>query len=283
MNLKNKKILWLCDYTNVEVPAGGAEITDSYIIEAGRQKGYQITVARPCSLRSNLLANSDLVIFSNCYEFPKPARNRVMQEKPYVVYSHDSGRWMDVVKSHPDMMKNTLGTIFLSPLHRDCFKKYLKYADNVLLVPPHIPLEFFDRGQERVNKIMFVGNLHDGKGLPEIIDYARKHKEMIFDFYYQRASGIWTKQLQQLRNCNLIGYVPKESIYNNYNRYKYFIHIPRHYEAFGRAVGEAYLCGCELIVNNKVGAISYGWDYRTFREQTMRAHFIFWEELGKIV
>jgi glycosyltransferase involved in cell wall biosynthesis len=282
MKLAGRRILWLTDYTVAEVSAGGAEITDSYVIQAGKQLGYDIQVCRPCDLRSNVLDKSDLVIFSNCYEFPQPARQRIMAEKPYVVYSHDSGRWIRVLEKNQDMIKNAEAAVFLSPLHRDCFKKFISEEDNILLVPPHIPYTFYDNGQKRVNKIMFVGNIHQGKGVDDIINYAKKHPELIFDFYYKRNCGILLRQLRALKNCNLIGYVPKEGIYNNYNKYAYFIHIPVHQESFGRAVGEAYLCGCKLIVNERVGAMSYGWDYKTFREKTMRAHFLFWEELGKI-
>jgi len=281
MKLKNKNLLWLTDYTVKEVPAGGAEITDSYVIQAGKSLGYSIQVCCPSNLRSNILEKSDLVIFSNCYEFPKPARQMIMEEKPYVVYSHDSGRWMEVVKRSPNMMKNAQANIFLSPLHRDCFSKFLVGAKNILLVPPHIPVEFYDRGAQRVNKIIFVGNIHEGKGICEIIQYAKDNPCMVFDFYYKRGVSYLIRQLKALNNCNLVGYVPKEAIYNNYNKYKYFIHIPQHYESFGRAVGEAYLCGCEIIVNKRVGAVSYDWDYQTFRKRTMHAHFIFWEKLSK--
>lgn len=283
MSLKGKKILWLTDYTTVEVPAGGAEITDSYVIAAGQALGYEIEVARPCNLRSNVLERNDIVVFSNCYEFPKPARDRVMATKPYIVYSHDSGRWMEVLKKHPEMMQGAKATVFLSPLHRDCFQKFLKGVKNILLIPPHIPYEFYDKGHERINKVMFVGNIHEGKGVAEIIEFARTNKDMLFDFYYNRSSNVLLSQLKKLPNCKLVGYVPKEEIYNNYNKYKYFIHIPRHYESFGRAVGEAFLCGCELIVNERVGAVSYGWDYQTFRENAMRAHFMFWEKLEETV
>jgi len=283
MSLKKKKVLWLTDYTNIEVPAGGAEITDSYVIQAGRALGYDITISRPCSLRSNLLTESDLIIFSNCYEFTKPVRDKVIAEKPYVVYSHDSGRWMSVLKDTPEMMQKAVATIFLSPLHRECFNKFLTDARNIFLVPPHIPYTFYDQGQARINKIMFVGNIHTGKGVEEIIQYAKENPHLIFDFYYQRHDGRLYNQLKILKNCNLIGYVPKEQIYENYNRYRYFIHIPRHYESFGRAVGEAYLCGCKLVVNERVGAMSYEWDYQTFREMTMQAHFMFWRKLESIL
>lgn len=281
-NFENKKVLWLTDHTVEDVPAGGAEITDSYVIKAGRQLGFDIDVIRPCNLRSNRLDRSDLVIFSNCYKFAEAARNRIMETKPYIVYSHDSGRWAHVLKAHPDMMKNALATIFLSPLHKACFNKFLVGAKNVLLVPPYIPYTFHDKGLSRLNKIMFVGNIHDGKGIPAIIDYAKNNPDMIFDFYFKRHSDSLRSQLRQLKNCNLKGYVPKEEIYYNYNRYKYFIHIPKHSESFGRAVGEAFLCGCKLIVNNRVGALSYNWDYKTFRQKTSQSHFTFWENLTKI-
>ena len=248
MELKNLRVLWLADYTNIEVPAGGAEITDSHIIKAGKQLGYDITVVRPCNLRCDTVDKSDLVIFSNCYEFAKPSREYIMKSKPYVVYSHDSGRWLKVLKETPNMMKNALATIFLSPLHRDCFKKFLPADDKILLVPPHIPFTFYDTGCERVNKFMFVGNIHEGKGVDDVISFAKDNPTMIIDFYFNRYCASLKRTLNSLKNCNLIGYVPKEKIQENFNKYKYFIHIPRHYESFGRAVGEAYLCGCNLVL-----------------------------------
>lgn len=279
MNLEDKKILWLTDYTNKEVPAGGAEITDSYIINAGRYMGYDLEVCRPCDLRSPSVEKADLVIFSNCYEFKKPARRYIMQNKKYIAYSHDSGRWMDVLRAHPDMFKNSLMNIFLSPLHRDCFKKYLEQSSPVSCVPPHIPLQFYDKGHEKKNRIMFVGNIHDGKGIPSVIEYARENPETIIDFYFHRYSSNLKRQLKNIKNCNLVGFVPKEQIHENYSKYKYFIHIPHHREAFGRAVGEAFLSGCKLIVNDRVGATSYGWNYRDFRKNTAKAHFLFWKTI----
>lgn len=283
MKLSNIKILWLTDYTVREVPAGGAEITDSWILKAARISGYSVDVCRPVELKSNNLEEADLVIFSNNYEFPKAARDRIMETKPYIVYSHDSGRWMDVFKTHPDMCKNAVGTIFLSPLHQKSLEKFLTGAKNVVCVPPHIPLEFHDKGQSRENKIMFVGNIHDGKGIPEVMKFAKEHPGIHLDFYYQRGQNHFIAELKRIRNCHMVGYVPREVIYENYNRYKYFIHIPRHSESFGRAVGEAYLSGCQLIVNQKVGACSYNWDYRTFREMTANAHFLFWEQVEKMI
>lgn len=283
MNIEKLNILWLTDYTDREVPAGGAEITDAWILKAARMLNYNVSVIRPKDLRSNILEPADLVIFSNNYEFPGPARTKIMDTKPYIVYSHDSGRWLDVVRKKPEMCQKALGSIFLSPLHQQTFEKFLFGAKNVHCVPPHIPLEFHDKGLPRENKVMFVGNIHDGKGIPEVIKWAREHPNIHVDFYYNRGQQHYIAELKTLKNCHMVGYVPRAVIYENYNRYKYFIHIPRHYESFGRAVGEAFLSGCQLIVNKKVGATSYGWDYQTFRETTANAHFLFWETVENIL
>ncbi len=42
-----------------------------------------------------------------------------------------------------------------------------------------------------------------------------------------------------------------------YNITKTLVHLPRCIESFGRGVAEALLCGCEVIVNENVGAMSY--------------------------
>jgi glycosyltransferase involved in cell wall biosynthesis len=283
MILRDLKLLWLCDYTIKEVPAGGAEITDDHIIRAGRSLGYDISVIRPSGLRSNCVESSDVIIFSNCYEFMSPARKSLIETKPYIVFTHDSGRWMSVVKEHPSMLKNSLANIFLSPLHRDCFKAYLPEQTNQnLLVPPHIPVDFYDMGRERVNRVMFAGNIHSGKGVQDIIEFAKVHPNIHIDFFYNRSQSNLVAQLKQLKNCHLKGYRPKEEIFECYNKYKYFMHIPQHQEAFGRAVGEAFLCGCDLIVNDRVGAMSYGWDYSVFREKTLYSQFTFWHDLERI-
>lgn len=283
MDISKIKILWITDYTIKEVPAGGAEITDSWILKAASILSYNVSVIRPVDLRTDVLDSCDLVIFSNNYDFTSAARSEIMRRKPYIVYSHDSGRWMDVLRSNSNMFENALGSIFLSPLHCDTFNRYLGNTNKIFCIPPHISLDFKDKGLNRENRIMFVGNIHDGKGIPDIISFAKENSNINIDFYFNRGQSGLLSDLKRLRNCHLIGYVPKEKIYENYNKYKYFIHIPRHYESFGRAVGEAFLSGCNIIVNDKVGACSYNWDYKLFRENTATSHFLFWETIENLI
>ncbi len=279
MSLKDKKILWITDHTTEDVPAGGAEITDSYIISAAKELGYTIEVCLSRRLRSYMLSENDIIILSNCYDVYRSVRDKIMQEKQYIIYSHDSGRWMSVMKENPELMKYSLINIFLSPLHRDCFTKYFNSYNDTLLVSPHIPFTFIDKGEKRLNRIMYAGNIHDGKGLNNIIEFAKNNKDINIDFYSNRGASYLKSELKRLKNCHLKGYIKKEEMADYYNKYKYFVHLPKDIEAFGRAVGEAILCGCKVISNSKIGALSYNWDYKNFRINTLYAHYYFWNEL----
>lgn len=283
MNSKGKKILWLADFFVQDVPAGGAEITDSYVILAGKDLGYDIRTITPNRIRSTDMSWCDIVVFSNNFNFPESVRRRIMIEKPYIVYSHDSGRWSYIAKKHPDFFQKAILNIFLSPLHRDQFSKYIKGLNNILCIPPYIPLYFYDRGYKRNGKILYAGNMHEGKGLFEIIEFAKEKPNISLDFYYHRGSETIINTLKRLKNCNLQGYIPKEEIWEKYNEYTYFMHIPQCSEAFGRAVAEAYLCGCKVIGNNRLGVFSYEWDYKALRENTLYADKLFWISIEKML
>jgi len=283
MKLKSKQVLWLSDYTIKEVPSGGAEITDNYVIEAAKSLGIPISVVIPKNLKASALDSSDLVVLSNCYEFPKPAIDKIIETKPFIIFCHDSGRWLHVAKKHPLMFQRAVASIFLSPNHRGMFKKFLDSSCKTLLIPPHISQDFYNRGEQRKDSVLFVGNIHDGKGVLEIIEIIKDNPATLFDFYYGRAERYLERQLKQFKNCNLKGFVNQKEMYNIYNLYKYFIHLPKCHEAFGRAVGEALLCGCEIIANNNIGALSYGWGYKEFRKNTLVSQFKFWEDLEKYI
>lgn len=276
------KIIWFTDFTTNEVPAGGAEITDSYIIQAGLDMGYSIQVVRPDFYRPEILNKTDLVIFSNNFEFPDNIKSGIMKRIPYVAYSHDIGRWGDVIRRNPDMFSKAKASIFLSPGHQDKFQRYLDKAKNVICIPPHIPEYFYDKGINRIGKVLYAGNLYDGKGIINVLDFVKANPNVRVDFYYQRFSQHILTALQSESRCSLRGYIPVEELNKTYNQYRYFIHLPKEYEAFGRASAEAYLSGCGMIINQKVGAFSYGWNLAQFRANTLYAHFDFWIRLRSL-
>ena len=57
-----------------------------------------------------------------------------------------------------------------------------------------------------------------------------------------------------------VGPVPYTEIPRWMNRAKNFIFLPRWPEPQGRVVSEAALCGCNIIANHNVGALTLGID-----------------------
>ena len=59
---------------------------------------------------------------------------------------------------------------------------------------------------------------------------------------------------------NYLGPVPYDQVPIYMNRAKNFVFLPRWPEPQGRVVAEAALCGCNIIGNENVGALSFGAD-----------------------
>jgi len=270
---------WIVDFTIKEIPTGGAELTDSFVIKAGRDLGFNIEIIRPDTFSS--LDKYDLLVVSNNYSFNNEQRNLICQHKNFICYNHDAGNWLRVAKSFPQLLKKAKLNIFLSPLHRRQFQAFT--MQDYIDIPPHFPFYFTDYGIPRNGRAVYAGNIHEGKGLWEIVKFAEQYPEIIIDFYYKRASHSILEKLKRLSNCNLCGFVPHEKMAEIYNKYTYLIHLPLCIDAYCRMVGEAFLCGCKLILNNRVGAKSFSWfgDYRKMRKYTLNSHYYFWEVLKK--
>jgi len=56
--------------------------------------------------------------------------------------------------------------------------------------------------------------------------------------------------------------IPGDMMPNTLNRTQHYIHMPRWPEPFGLIVAEAALCGCHIIVNDRVGAVSWKLDLK---------------------
>ena len=279
MKLKDLKILWLSDFDTQARPEGGAELTDSYVIEAGRELGF--TIEWKTSLHTDILQalkNSDLVIVSNFYYHDISLMVKVF-EKPFILYCHDTGNWMKRTKEFPSMFRKALFSIFLSPLHRKAFQNYINLSKTEC-IPPHFPKKFKITSLDRLNKAVYIGTLFHHKGILNIINYSKKNNLKV-DFYFKRYDDFLYSSLKREKNCELKGYIQHQNLPIILNQYKYFIHLSEGIEAFGRAVGEAFLCGCSLIINKNVGAMSYFWskDYKSFRQNTLYSHYKFWDIL----
>ena len=273
------KILWVTDYTIKERPAGGAELTDYFMIEYGIKKGHNISICLPGDYKNYNLDDYDLIVLSNNVLFPDNFRNEIFK-RDYVVYCHDSLGWKRIFNSDKRLFNSKLN-IFLSPLHRKSFGN----IENSICIPPYIPPNFSMPEKHTKNMVIYVGNLWDGvKGADNLYNFAKKHSEMKFYFCYKRKLPRYESILKALPNTVMKGYVEYNEVSELLKQAEYFIHLPNSVEAFGRATAEAFLSGCKMIINKNVGSFSYKWSkfYDYFRYKTLNSPNDFWGAIEHI-
>lgn len=235
------KIAWLNDFKIF----GGSEETQNRLLEISPYKTYFLT-------SKEFNTNYDLYILNNFRTFTKEQIDFICENK-FIAYWHDvlfeDGKQIKKIKD------NALANIFLSPLHKDVFEvKYGLVGDNTHIIPP-----IFSPKQPTTKKgregVCYYGSIWPHKGIDNLLLWARNNKTVI-DFYGD-GNSILVEQLKQSKYANYMGFADRSVLTN----YQYFIHLPDEIEAFGRSCFEAYLAGCHILHNNKIGAFTFDWDY----------------------
>jgi glycosyltransferase involved in cell wall biosynthesis len=150
-----------------------------------------------------------------------------------------------------NLHKNAILNVFLSPLHRQTTEKILRIKlENSFLLKPIIDTSMFKNNNIiRDIDYLYVGLISESKGLKEIKELYKKsnihlagpiHPDFKLDF------GIYHGKISYNQVPNLM------------NRAKNFICLPKWIEPQARVVSEAALCGCNIISNKNVGALSFG-------------------------
>jgi glycosyltransferase involved in cell wall biosynthesis len=142
--------------------------------------------------------------------------------------------------------------VYLSPLHQEITEKLLGgglLPSSHILKPMIDTSRFFNEGVERDIEYLFVGVIGEAKGLSEMRERFGKTDINMIGRLGPNVVLDFGKHL---------GHVPYEEIPRYMNRAKNFIFLPRWPEPQGRVVAEAALCGCNIIGNDNVGALSFG-------------------------
>ena len=142
-------------------------------------------------------------------------------------------------------------SMFASPLHRDEFERFINQPiDNCFLYAREIDTKKFNNlGVDRDIEYFTVGAMNHWKGTDIVVSQYKDQGLHIAGYGSTAFAGVVD-----------LGTVPHDDLPEIYNRTKNFVHLPRWNEAFGRTVAEAALCGCNIIGNENVGALSYGKD-----------------------
>ena len=112
---------------------------------------------------------------------------------------------------------------------------------------------FFNKNIERDIDFLFVGSVGEAKGLKELRERFENSNDKLTIIGNSPSR-------EDLSFANYLGFVPYKEMPGYFNRAINFIHVPRWPEPQGRVVVEAALCGCNIIGNNKVGALSFNFN-----------------------
>lgn len=155
----------------------------------------------------------------------------------------------DVRRLYTDPILN----IYLSPLHKKISEGLIGegVAPGYVLKPMIDTSRFQNHGLERDIEYLFVGIIGEAKGYSEI---RRRFASSNIYLIGKTAPGI------EIDFGRHLGHVPYNEVPKYMNRAKNFVFLPRWPEPQGRVVTEAALCGCRIVGNDNVGALSFDFD-----------------------
>jgi glycosyltransferase involved in cell wall biosynthesis len=251
------KLLWIADFS-VKDNKGGAQQTNEVMIKAGRKRGHTIKLATGGSVGDSK-QRYDGIIINNITKYSEEQIKELVDTGKCIRYEHD--HW--VAENYPELYKQVKHTIFLSPLHKESIEKKVGYKiENSSLIPSPIDSKRFTTGEEKEpNTAIYTGNICKEKGMEGLIEYAKENEHLKF---YVIGWGSMVEDIKGVDNIEYIEGVDQKELVSYYQKCEYFYHKPEWEEPFGRTVIEAYLCGCNLLLNNNVGAISWDWDFSDY-------------------
>jgi glycosyltransferase involved in cell wall biosynthesis len=169
----------------------------------------------------------------------------------------------------------SISNIFVSPLHLQTTENILnlELESKSIILRPVISVETFrNLGLKRDIENLFVGVISEAKGIENL--RARYKNEPIM-LAGKLHPGV------KLDFGTYLGEVPYSEMPTLMNRAKNFVYLPRWPEPQGRVVVEAALSGCNLVTNEKVGAVSFNFDISN-PANLLQVEEEFWEKLEEV-
>ena len=301
------KVAWLA-YFDPFALSGGGELCQRELILAGRERGHEVKVSAFMSrrlqraLRRSRLHrrfsvdwDSDAFVLADIRNAPhyrvrpKPVLiDRVLATGRAIVSQQ---AWVDVCpfdmpcggdvgrcdhRCRRDwanhLYGNARGASFLSPMQERMIASVIDVPlpSLRLLARPMIDTaKFQPTGVERDIDVLYVGTISKAKGYYNLLNR----------FGPDRLTLVGNNALGEPVEGNYLGHVDNTQLPALYSRARIFAHLPEWFEPMGRAVVEAGLCGCELVLNERVGVTSYPKPEWTDPMQIAQAATRFWEEL----
>ncbi len=143
--------------------------------------------------------------------------------------------------------------VFQSPLHKAVTERVLgKGLSNSFILKPTIDTKLFkNHHMPRDIDYLFAGVLCEAKGFNEL---RERFGHTDIQLIGRVSPGT------RVDFGRHIDFVPYSELAVWMNRAKNFVFLPRWPETQGRVVVEAALCGCKIIGNDHIGALSFAFD-----------------------
>ncbi len=284
-------ILWIADF-NTNHHLGGAQRSDKIMIDYGRSLGHNITEFNYDNEPDPDERIKDIIISSNIFilhkKYPKLIE-WLSEQKNHIRYEHDSNAYLSL-DDRKKLFDNTTLTFFSCKLHADAFIKHYGINPHIIrtIAEPVDGNKFIDRNENRILANLYVGTLHDHKGMDGFVQLIQNNlSEKFIIVTMDDSNKYYMDTLMKCPNVTMKINEPYEDMVDIYNKYTNF-HLypvgvpPLNIEPFCRVVAEAALCGMCLDVGSNVGAKdtldSVGID--EFRRRCTDAPRLFWEEVG---
>lgn len=289
------KFIWLQDF-NIMTQGGGAQMTDQAHFLEGVKRGHEMTL---WTVETGILDGDfpgSTVIASNP-TFCNPDVFAHFQNRgiPFIYFFHDYWPLCKIRLFYPmlekcrttcymkdrwlETLRRARMLVWLSPLHREAWLwacPELADVPYVMAPSPVDPEKFYPLKLERKG-VIAVESLLEFKGRDRVLDWVKEHPDTPVTFI-----GGNDKPHERLpENCTYYDFVPQHQLNELYNKHTALLHLPMNPMPYDRTVAEAYLAGCEIIGNDLIGALSWGWfkDRQQVAVMSKQSSGNFWDQI----
>lgn len=263
---------------------GGGELALRTVIECGRRRGHDIRVfARRAGRLSKVwsprldVPAADLYVLADLFNCPEESLRFDTRLLEHVIsrerYIHFDNSYVDVcrrpalpcrgertrcvdecgISRAHWLYRRSLANIFVSPLHCRVISGLVGESNipNPVIARPFVDAAiFWNRQLRRDIDYLYVGTIAKYKGYENLKQRFTGANILLI------GNNIVGEKLigRHIRN------VPHGELWRYYNRARHVVHLPEWLEPQGRSVVEGALCGCDLITNDNVGAMTFDFD-----------------------
>jgi len=299
-----KKILFLHD-TALTTPRG-AELTIKELMALGEVKDYsvQLDYLKDFDRTKGNISKADLIIInstSRCHFELELLQHIIAKSVLYVKVEYDYNFCIrrnvlctvdPKIRSccHPDkfhlfrkLFARAAFNVFQSPKHYQTHYEF--YGDAIsqhLIMPPTVDTDALQPSDKKdENVIPFFGDLNYLKGGEAYLQYANKHPEQRFIVY---GKNRLRRSIPD--NVSFHDPISNKEVLKILGRTKKLICKPVWPEPSGRLVAEAFLSGCEILGNDRIGTFSFDF-YPNNRdkaiEEMKQAPNNFWDQIEDVL